>query len=72
LSTNESKRDAIEALALAIARGDLKILPDRTLLAELKAFQAERLPSGLLRVCGPAWDEEHSEKAKASRKPCKK
>lgn len=57
---------------MAIARGDLKILPDRTLLAELKAFQAERLPSGLLRVCGPAWDEEHPEKAKASRKLRKK
>ena len=54
------------------ARGDLKILPDRTLLAELKAFQAGRLPSGLLRVCGPAWDEEHPEKAKASRKLRKK
>jgi len=48
LSTNESKRGAIEALALAIER---EILPDRTLLAELKAFQAERFS----RDCSGMW-----------------
>jgi hypothetical protein len=48
-TTSESKRQAIEALALAIQQGHLLILADRVLLGELKAFQAERLPSGLLR-----------------------
>jgi phage terminase large subunit-like protein len=52
-STSESKRTAIEALSLAFERGDIKILPDETLLAELEAFQAERLPSGLLRYGAP-------------------
>ncbi len=38
---------------MAIARGDLKILPDRTLLAELKASQAERPPSGCSGYAAP-------------------
>ncbi len=53
-TTNASKKQAVEALALAIESGALKLLPDRTLLAELAAFEAVRLPSGMLRYAAPA------------------
>lgn len=52
-TTNASKASAIDGLALAFERGDLRILPDETLLSELMAYQAERLPSGLLRYGAP-------------------
>jgi len=52
-TTAASKAQAIDALALAFERGELKILPDPTLIAELQAYQAERLPSGLLRYGAP-------------------
>ena len=56
LSTNESKRDAIETLGLAFERGEIGI-PDDTpaaiLVHELLAFTAETLPSGLLRYAAP-------------------
>jgi len=54
LTTNASKALAVEGLALAFERGDIRIIPDPELLAELQAFQAERLPSGLMRYCAPA------------------
>lgn len=53
-TTNASKAEAIDALALAFERGDLKIIPDKILISELLAFEAERLPSGLLRYGAPA------------------
>jgi hypothetical protein len=57
LSTNESKREAIETLALAFERGEIGI-PDEPSAAilqhELSAFSAETLPSGLLRYAAPA------------------
>jgi hypothetical protein len=40
-------------LALAFERGDIRILNDPVLVSELVAFQAERLPSGLLRYGAP-------------------
>jgi len=52
-TTNPSKAQAIEALALAFERGDIRILNDPVLVSELVAFQAERLPSGLLRYGAP-------------------
>ena len=52
-TTNTSKAIAIEALALAFERGDIRIVPDAELLAELQAFQAQRLPSGLMRYAAP-------------------
>jgi hypothetical protein len=48
-TTNVSKALAIGALALAFERGDIRILNDRVLLAELVAYQGETTPSGLLR-----------------------
>jgi hypothetical protein len=53
-TTQASKILAIEALALAFERGELKILPDETLVGELQAFESERLPSGLSRYAAPA------------------
>ncbi|MGQ9889843.1 MAG: terminase large subunit domain-containing protein [Aggregatilineales bacterium] len=48
-----SKGPLIEGLALAIERGDLALLPDETLLAELAAYRAERLPGGGYRYNAP-------------------
>jgi phage FluMu gp28-like protein len=52
--TSESKRTVIEALSLAFERADITIINDETLLAELEAFQQERLPSGLMRYGAPS------------------
>ena len=52
-TTNASKAEAIEALALAFEKGELRILPDMVLVGELQAYEAERLPSGLLRYSAP-------------------
>ncbi len=52
-TTAASKTEAIEALSLAIERGQLRILDDPTLIAELQAYEAERLPSGMLRYGAP-------------------
>lgn len=52
-TTNTSKAIAVEALALAFERGDIQIIPDAELLAELQAFEAQRLPSGLMRYAAP-------------------
>lgn len=52
-TTNASKQEAIDALALAFERDDLTILPDPTQIAELQAFEATRLPSGMLRYEAP-------------------
>jgi phage terminase large subunit-like protein len=56
LSTNESKREAIETLALAFERSEIGIpdAPEAAILQhELSAFTAETLPSGLLRYAAP-------------------
>jgi len=52
-TTNASKAAAIDALALAFERGDIRILNDPTLIAELQAYEMERLPSGLYRYSAP-------------------
>jgi hypothetical protein len=53
LTTNASKAQAIDGLALAFERGTIKIPDDPTLIGELQAYDAERLPSGLLRYGAP-------------------
>jgi len=53
-TTNASKAQAIAALALAFERGDIRILNDPFLVSELVAYQAEPLPSGLMRYGAPA------------------
>jgi phage terminase large subunit-like protein len=52
-TTNASKKSAIEALALAFERGDITIPNDPVLIGELQAFEASRLPSGLIRYAAP-------------------
>lgn len=52
-TTNASKAEAIDGLALAIEKGDLHIIDHPTLIAELQAYEAERLPSGMLRYSSP-------------------
>jgi hypothetical protein len=52
-TTNASKMAVIDALALALEREELRLLPDEVLLNELLAYQAERLPSGLIRYSAP-------------------
>jgi phage terminase large subunit-like protein len=52
-TTNASKAQAIEALALAFERGEIEILNDPVLIGELQAYEMERLPSGMLRYNAP-------------------
>jgi phage FluMu gp28-like protein len=54
MTTNASKAEAIEALALAFERGEIRILNDPALIGELQAFEAKPLPSGLMRYDAPA------------------
>ena len=53
VTSNPSKALAIQALALAFEQEQLRILDDPVLLGELQAFQAERLPSGMIRYAAP-------------------
>jgi phage FluMu gp28-like protein len=52
-TTNATKTQIVEGLALAFERGDLRILSDQTLINELQAYEMERLPSGLVRYGAP-------------------
>lgn len=53
-TTNASKAAAVDALALAFERGDIRILNDPLLIGELQAYEMERLPSGMLRYSAPS------------------
>jgi hypothetical protein len=53
VTTNASKAEIIEALALAFEQGSIAILSDPVLLGELQAFAAEQLPGGALRYSAP-------------------
>ena len=53
-TTNASKAQVIDSLALAFERGDIRIPNDPVLIGELVAYQAERLPSGLSRYGAPS------------------
>jgi len=53
-TTSASKAQAIEALALAFECGDIRILNDPVLVSELAAYQAQPLPSGLMRYGAPS------------------
>ncbi len=54
VTTNRSKTQLIEGLALAIERGELALLPDETLLQELSLYSMERLAGGRYRYSAPA------------------
>ena len=53
-ATNASKAAVIQALSLAIENGEVALLADQVQTGELLAYEAERLPSGLLRYGAPA------------------
>ena len=53
-TTNATKASIVDALALAFERGDIRIPNDATLIAELQAFELDKLPSGLIRYAAPA------------------
>jgi phage terminase large subunit-like protein len=52
-TTNASKQQAIDALALAFERGTIQILADEELIGELEAYEMAKLPSGLQRFGAP-------------------
>ncbi len=52
-TTNASKAQVIDGLALAFERSEISILDDPILLGELMAYEMERLPSGMLRYSAP-------------------
>lgn len=52
-TTNASKSLVIDALALAFERGEVKVPNDPVLIAELEAFEMERLPGGSFRFAAP-------------------
>lgn len=52
-TTNATKASIVDALALAFERGDIRIPNDATLIAELQAFEMDKLPSGLIRYAAP-------------------
>lgn len=52
-TTNATKTQVIDALALAFERGEINILNDPVQIAELQAYEMERLPSGMMRYSAP-------------------
>lgn len=59
LTTNASKAAAVEDLSLAFEREAIRILKNEVLIGELKSFEAEFLPSGLVRYSAP--DGQHDD-----------
>ena len=53
-TTNASKAELVERLAADFEQGNISILNDPLLIAELQAFGAERLPGGATRYSAPA------------------
>lgn len=53
VTTNATKAQIIEALALAFEQGAITILNDKVLVGELQAYEMERLPSGMVRYGAP-------------------
>lgn len=52
-TTNASKAAVVDALALAFERRTISLPDHAPLVAELEAFEATRLPSGLIRYAAP-------------------
>ncbi len=58
-TSNASKAEIVDTLALAFERQDIAILDDPVLTAELMSYQAKKLPSGLLQYGAP--DGQHDD-----------
>lgn len=54
VTTNQTKATWVDRLALAFEQGTITILNTPILIGELLAFEATRLPSGLLRYAAPS------------------
>jgi hypothetical protein len=52
-ATNATKAAAVEALGLALERRQIALLPDPVQTGELLAYEAEKLPSGMIRYAAP-------------------
>lgn len=52
-TSNASKADLIESLAMAFEQGHIKIINDKTTIGELEAFESTRLPGGDVRYAAP-------------------
>lgn len=52
-TTNETKAEIVQALALAFERGEIRIPNNPVLISELESFEATRLPSGKWRYSAP-------------------
>jgi len=52
-TTPSSKPPLIEALALAIERGEIGLINEPKLVNELQAYTMERMPSGSFRYTAP-------------------
>ena len=52
-TTQASKAQAVDALALAFAQQSIRILADPVQVAELQAFEAKPMPSGATRYQAP-------------------
>ena len=52
-TTNTSKAELIERLAADFEQGNVRILNDPALIAELQAYEATRLPGGMTRYSAP-------------------
>lgn len=53
VTSNATKGQIIDALALALERREITIINDPVLVAELESYEAERLPSGTVRYGAP-------------------
>ena len=52
-TTNTSKAEIVERLAAGFEQGNIRIINDPVLIAELQSFGAERLPGGMTRYSAP-------------------
>lgn len=52
-TTNASKAQIVESLAMGFERGIIRIPNDQVLIGELQAFEARPLPSGMMRYAAP-------------------
>lgn len=52
-TTNDSKRSIIDALALALERQDIHIVPDETMINELEAYEVTTTGTGLVKMGAP-------------------
>jgi hypothetical protein len=53
-TTAQTKTPLIDALAVAIEKGNIRLLNDRVQMAELQAYEMQRLPSGAYRYTAPS------------------